>query len=146
MNYAHVAGYLGTDPEVRFTSNGQKVTTLRVGCKTRKKGTIWWRVTLWGESFDKIVSYLKKGSSVIAIGDIIEPEIYADKEGNNRVSMQLTAHHISFSPFGKPREEGEQSSGQSMQKALDASSGGAQEPSEEPSPISEEFSDEEIPF
>ena len=27
MNFIHIAGHLGADPEVRFTSSGKKVTT-----------------------------------------------------------------------------------------------------------------------
>ena len=65
MNFINIAGNLGADPEVRFTSSGKKVTTLRVATKTRKGGndeTIWYRVTVWGEQFDKMISFLKKGS------------------------------------------------------------------------------------
>ena len=49
MNYVMVAGHLGADPEVRYTSNGQKVTTLRIATNSRKGGkdeTIWWRATI----------------------------------------------------------------------------------------------------
>ena len=68
MNQINIAGHLGADPEVRFTSSGQKVTTLRVATRVRrgakdKDETIWWRVTVWGEQFDKMVPYLKKGKS-----------------------------------------------------------------------------------
>ena len=44
MNQITIAGHLGADPEVRFTSSGQKVTTLRVvavragAVKTRRFG------------------------------------------------------------------------------------------------------------
>ena len=58
MNFIHIAGNLGADPEVRFTSSGKKVTNLKVATRSRRgKGneevTIWWRVTIWGEQFDK---------------------------------------------------------------------------------------------
>ena len=72
MNIITVAGRLGVDPEVRFTSNGQKVTTLRMAVNVRKSGkeeTIWYRVTVWGENFDKMISFLKKGSALIVFGD-----------------------------------------------------------------------------
>ena len=105
MNHITVAGHLGADPEVRFTSSGQKVTTLRVGAKVRKASkddaTVWWRVTIWGENFDKMMTYLKKGSSIIAMGDMSKPEIFTDKEGRPQVSMNITAFHLSFSPFGR---------------------------------------------
>ena len=51
MNQLTIAGHLGADPEVRFTSSGQKVTTLRVAARARKGAkdeTIWWKVTVWG--------------------------------------------------------------------------------------------------
>lgn len=109
MNQITIAGNLGTDPEVRFTSSGAKVTTLRVASRSRRSGkeeTIWWKVTVWGEQFDKMISFLKKGSSIIVVGDMNKPEIFTDKEGKPQVSMSMTAYHIMFSPFGKPEGSG----------------------------------------
>ena len=63
MNQITIAGNLGTDPEVRFTSSEAKVTTLRVASRSRRSGkeeTIWWRVTIWGEQFDKMISFLRE--------------------------------------------------------------------------------------
>ncbi len=105
MNQTTIAGHLGADPEVRFTSNGQKVTTLRVAAKARKGGkddTIWWKVTIWGEQFDKMMPYLKKGSPVIVTGEMSKPEIFTDREGKPQISMNVTASNVMFSPFGKP--------------------------------------------
>lgn len=105
MNHMMLAGNLGAEPEVRFTNNGNKVTVLRIACNTRRGGkdeTTWWRVTIWGEQFDKFISFLKKGSSVIVHGEMAKPEIYNDKNGVPQVSLNLTASHIAFSPFGKP--------------------------------------------
>lgn len=116
MIIIEIAGHLGADPEVRFTPGGQKVTSLRVATNTRKSGkdeTVWWRVTIWGERFDKMMPYLKKGSAVIVIGEMSKPEIYTDKEGRPQVSLDLTAEIIRFSPFGKTDRSGqEQSAGQ----------------------------------
>jgi len=104
VNIIHIAGHLGADPEVRFTSSGQKVTTLRVAARVRRKGnddTIWWRCTVWGEQFDKMIPYLKKGSPIVVIGEVSKPEVYTNKEGNPQVSMELTVMSIQFSPFGR---------------------------------------------
>lgn len=112
MNFIHIAGNLGADPEVRFTSSGKKVTSLKVASRSRRgKGgeelTIWWRVTIWGEQFDKMVSFLKKGSAVMVYGDVHKPEIFTDREGKPQVSLDITAVHIEFSPFGgKPGQNG----------------------------------------
>jgi single-strand DNA-binding protein len=114
MNHTMIAGHLGADPEVRFTSSGQKVTTLRLAARARRSGkdeTIWWRVTIWGEQFDKMIPYFKKGSSIIVMGELNKPEIFTDRDGKPQVSMSLTAYNISFSPFGRPDSAGGSSEG-----------------------------------
>jgi single-strand DNA-binding protein len=116
MNYLTIAGHLGADPEVRFTSSGKKVTTLRVATHTRRANaddTIWWRVSIWGEQFDKMMPYLKKGSPIVVCGEMQKPEIFTDRDGKPQISMNITATHLQFSPFGKPdraNQEGQQES------------------------------------
>jgi single-strand DNA-binding protein len=105
VNFIHIAGHLGADPEVRFTTSGKKVTTLRVATRSRKGGqdeTVWWRVSVWGEEYDKMISYLKKGSPVIVFGEMSKPSIYTDRDGKPQISLDITASAIQFSPFGKP--------------------------------------------
>lgn len=112
MNIVQIAGRLGRDPESRFTSSGLKVTNLTVATTTRKAGkeeTTWWRVVIWGDRFDKMIAYLKKGSAVIAIGEMNKPEIWTDKEGRPQVNLELTADIIRFSPFGNPDKPVDQS-------------------------------------
>jgi single-strand DNA-binding protein len=111
MNYLTIAGHLGADPEVRFTSSGKKVTTLRVATHTRRNGaddTVWWRVTIWGEQFDKMMPFFKKGSPIIVFGEMQKPEIFTDRDGKPQISMNMTATHIQFSPFGKPDRAGQE--------------------------------------
>lgn len=116
MNQTTIMGHLGADPEVRFTSGGQKVTTLRVAANQRRGGkdeTLWWRVTIWGESFDKILTYFKKGSAIIVMGEMLKPEIYNGKDGQPQISLNIVAYHITFPPFGK----GERQEGQGQQSS-----------------------------
>lgn len=105
MQQITIAGHLGADPEVRFTSTGEKVTVLRVAVRTRKKGkdeTTWWRVSVWGDQFDKMMTYLKKGSGVIIFGEMLIPEIFMDRSGQPQISLNIKAYNLLFSPFGKP--------------------------------------------
>lgn len=123
MNQLTIMGYLGADPEVRFTSSGQKVTTLRVAENQRRSGkeeTLWWRVTIWGEQFDKMLSYLKKGSAVIVAGEMSKPEIYNDRDGHPQISLNMTAHHVAFSPFGKSEKHMSQQNNQSQGEPVGA--------------------------
>lgn len=104
MNFIQVAGHLGADPEERFTQSGKKVTTMRVATKSRKGGqdvTIWWRVTIWDDQFKNMLPHLKKGAAIIVFGEVQKPEIYNDREGKPQISLEITAVHLQFSPFGK---------------------------------------------
>ena len=113
MIVVQVAGRLGKDAESRFTPSGQKVTTLTLATNIRKGKedvTVWWRVTIWGDRYDKMAPYFKKGTALIVIGDMQKPEIWTDKEGRPQVSMDMTAEIVRFSPFGsgteRPQEGG----------------------------------------
>ncbi len=109
MNFTHLIGNLGADPETRVTPGGQKVTSFRMATRSFKNGAeeaVWWRVTVWGED-KKIVSHLKKGSRVIVVGEMQKPTIYTNKEGQPQISLDLTAEMIRFAPGPKPGESGE---------------------------------------
>ncbi len=111
-----IAGNLGADPVTRFTATGQKVTTFTVAVNTKRGenvSTTWYRVTVWGDRFEKMMTYLKKGSSVIVIGELQKPEIWTDKEGRPQIRLEITADIIRFSPFGKPAERPAQEQGAS---------------------------------
>ncbi len=114
MNFVFIAGHLGRDPETRFTADGTKVTTLVVATSSRKSGkeeTIWWRVTIWGDRFDKMLPYLTKGKPVMVKGELFKPETYTDKNGVTQIgSLEVRADSIHFSPFGKPDQAGQQAS------------------------------------
>ncbi|MBF8262587.1 MAG: ssb [Parachlamydiales bacterium] len=116
MNFLTIAGHLGADPEVRFISSGKKVTTMRVATNTRRNGaddTIWWRVTIWGEQFDKMIAFFKKGSAIVVFGELQKPEIFTGRDGKPQISMNITASSIQFSPFGKPDRQGQGQEGAS---------------------------------
>lgn len=106
-----IAGHLGADVETRYTDKGKKVSTIRVAANTRRAGrdeTVWWRVTLWGDDFDNILPYLKKGSGVIVMGDFSRCEIYTDREGKPQTSLEITAKTVEFSPFGRGDKTGQE--------------------------------------
>ncbi len=116
MNFVQVAGFLGADAEERFTANGKRVISFRVASRVWQNGkeeTIWWKVNIWGDKFDKLLPYLRKGTGVIVFGEMSKPETYVDREGKTQVSLTLTAEVIKFSPFGKGEKSQEGSSGQS---------------------------------
>jgi single-strand DNA-binding protein len=107
MIIVEIAGFLGADPEERFTPSGKRVISLRVATKVRKGGqdeTVWWRVNIWDDRFDKMLPYLKKGSAVIVVGEMSKPETYTARDGTVQISMSMSAEMLKFSPFGRPGE------------------------------------------
>lgn len=144
MNQATVAGHLGSDPEIRSTPSGRKVTTLRVAARVRKGGkdeTIWWKVTIWGEQFDKMMGYFKKGSPIIVQGEM-DLEIFTNREGKSQISAGITAHNIMFSPFGRTDQAGVEG-GRQKRDAQSKEEGIHTEPLLSNEPFDAE---EEIPF
>ncbi|MDN3507648.1 MAG: single-stranded DNA-binding protein [Simkaniaceae bacterium] len=165
MNHILVAGHLGGDPETRFTSGGQKVTTFRIASNTRRGGkeeTTWYKITVWGEQFDKMMPYIKKGSPIMVAGEL-SSELYQNREGQTALSLNVTASNLMFSPFGRGSQEGGQQGQQQAAPQQQQQYGGqAQQAPAQPamatpaSPFdsmmqgggsaSLPFSDEEIPF
>ena len=153
-----VAGHLGSDPEVRFTPSNVKVTSFRVATNIKrgaKEKTVWWKITIWGDRFDKKLSYLKKGSAVLVVGEMGIPEIYTDKEGNPQMSLEVIADSIQFNPFGggKSSERGQTSQAGAQDEAQEeqkAFSYGQQALSKGPSLVAgagqANFADDDIPF
>lgn len=111
MNLVEIMGIVGVDPEERTTPSGVKVISFRIADNIRRgdqEETIWWKVTIWGNQFDRMLPYIKKGSALIVHGEIRRrPEIYQDREGNPQVSMEVTATQLRFSPFGRSNSNNE---------------------------------------
>lgn len=108
MAYIHIAGRLGGDPESRFTAGGKKVTTFNVAENLRgadgSDQAVWYRVVLWGDRFDKMVSHLKKGSAVYAIGEH-RPSKWKDNQGQERVTEEVWAVELRFGPLPPTKQE-----------------------------------------
>ncbi len=105
-----LTGFVGRDPEERFTTTNKKVTSFPVGINTSKGGeklTIWYKITCWGSTSSNILPHIKKGSCVTVIGDLNPPTTYQNKRGDIAIDMTLTANSISFAVHPKQKEERE---------------------------------------
>jgi len=118
MQLVQIAGCLGADAKKRTTKLGTCVVNLKVAVhifkkpklNKYKKVTIWWEVSVWsdrwGDRFDKMMDYLKKGSLIIAIGDMREPETYKPKHGGVDIFLSLAANELRVSPSKAMQAEG----------------------------------------
>ncbi len=108
MNIIQLFGYVGKDVEKKVMPNGGVLFSLSIGVKSKKNKeeiTHWYRVSMWGETrWEKLVPHLKKGSSVIVVGEFF-PSQYNNKEGEVIMNLQVTADMVKFSPFGKTENQ-----------------------------------------
>lgn len=112
-----LVGNLGQDPEMRYTPNGDPVTSFSVAASRawtgqdgqRQEKTVWFRVSAWRRLAESCNQYLAKGRRVLVVGELEEPYVWTDESGSARATLQLTARNVRFLT---PRAEvGEESSG-----------------------------------
>lgn len=98
FNKIIIVGYLGKDPELRYTPNAKAVCNFSVAT-TEKKGdkelTTWFRVTAWGKQAEVANQYLSKGSQIYVEGRVSQ-ESYTDRDGNARTSLEVNATDLKF--------------------------------------------------
>jgi single-strand DNA-binding protein len=112
--YQHVVivGYLGRDPEMRYTQDGTPVTTMSVATSRKWKGadgqmkeeTTWFRVTVWGRMAEACNQYLSKGRLVLVEGTVTA-SAWKSREGEAMASLELRATGVKF--LGGGRGEGD---------------------------------------
>jgi single-strand DNA-binding protein len=101
LNKVQLIGYLGKDPESRFTPNGKKVVHFSLGVTRRwksgtesKEATDWVNVEAWERLGDTCQQYLKKGSLVYLEGRL-KTDKYEDK-GETKYFSKVVAHGMQF--------------------------------------------------
>lgn len=136
-----LAGYLGRDPEMRYTPDGTPVTNFSVATTERwtsqegqqQERTIWWRVTAWRRLAETCNQYLSKGRPVLVEGRVNpdpetgNPRVFTRTDGSPGASYEVTAFIVRF--LGG-REE----------------AAGLGAPGDEEVPPEEDIEEDEIPF
>jgi single-strand DNA-binding protein len=104
FNKIVIVGYLGRDPELRYTPQGQAVCNFSVATTEKRKEprsgeaqdiTTWFKVTLWGRLAELANQYLSKGKQVYVEGRLRQEE-YTDRDGVKRTSLVVNASDMHF--------------------------------------------------
>lgn len=103
FNKIFIVGYLGADPQIRYTPQGQAVCNFSIATTERKKDntgefqdlTTWFKITLWGRQAEVANQYLSKGKQVYVEGRLRQTE-YTDREGMKRTTLEVNATDIQF--------------------------------------------------
>ena len=99
-----IIGNLGSNPEMRFTPNGDPVTSFSVATSRKygeKDETTWFRVTVWNKQAESCNQYLHKGSKVLVEGVLKpgsdgSPRVFERKDGGWSASFEVTASSVKF--------------------------------------------------
>ena len=101
LNRVQLIGYLGKEPEGRFTPNGKKVAHFSLAISQRRKSgsetkeyTEWVNVEAWGRLGEIAQQYLKKGSLVYIEGRL-KTDKYEDK-GETKYFSKVIALMMQF--------------------------------------------------
>ena len=117
LNKVMIIGNVGTDPEMRFTPNGNPVTTFRIATSRvftnaegeRKQETEWFTVVTWNKLAESCNQFLTKGRRAYVEGRL-RTRAWEGQDGQMRTSLDVTADRVLFlgrrAPASLP-EEGE---------------------------------------
>src|SRR3712207_6936311 len=103
INRVVLTGNLTRDPELRSTSGGTPVCSLRVACNTRRKGASgewedkpnYFDVTVWGAQGENAARFLSKGRP-IALDGRLEWREWQAQDGTKRQSVEIVADSVQF--------------------------------------------------
>jgi single-strand DNA-binding protein len=112
LNKVMLIGYLGADPELRYTPSGAAVANFRIATTdqwTSKEGekqerTEWHRIVAWRDLGERCGEYLHKGSLVYIEGSL-QTRDWEDRDGNKRWTTEIRAYRMQMlDRKGEPAE------------------------------------------
>ncbi len=103
LNKVMIIGRLGTDPEMRYTANGNAVTSFRVATNfvsttpdgERREETEWFPVVAWRNLAEQCSQYLQKGRRVYVEGRL-RTRSWEAPDGQRRFRTEVIANRVLF--------------------------------------------------
>lgn len=101
VNKAILVGNLGRDAELRYTSGGVPVASVRMATTEKfndregqkREDTQWHDVVIWGKTAEALHEYLTKGKQIYVEGRI-QTRKWTDKEGKERYNTEVRADKV----------------------------------------------------
>jgi len=103
LNKIMIIGNIGSDPEMRFTPNGNPVTSFRVATNwvyttpdgDRKEETEWFSVVAWGRLAEQCNQFLTKGRRVYCEGRL-RTRTWESQDGQRHYRSEVVANRVLF--------------------------------------------------
>lgn len=119
LNKVMIIGNVGTDPEMRFTPNGNPVTSFRIATGRtyttpegeRRQETEWFDVVTWNKLAEQCNQFLTKGRMAYVEGRL-RTRSWEGQDGQKRLRIEIIASRVVFldrRPSGALTEPGTES-------------------------------------
>ena len=103
LNKVMIIGNMGTDPEMRYTPNGNPVTSFRMATSRsytspdgeRHQETEWFTVIAWNQLAEQCNQYLAKGRKVYVEGRL-QSRSWEGPDGQTRFRNEIVASRVLF--------------------------------------------------
>jgi len=124
-------GNLGAEPEMRFTPNGNPVTTFRIATNRsfnsqdgeRKEETEWFSIVTWGRLAENCNRFLTKGQKIYVEGRL-HTRSWDGNDGQKHYRTEIIANNVIFLD--------KRAAGAGFDDKIDDSDGGDIEPDDIP--------------
>lgn len=109
LNKAILMGRLTRDPELRYTPTNVPVCSFSLAVDRNRKApngdkqTDFFTCVTWNKQAEFVSQWFTKGMLAIVVGRI-EPRQWQDKNGNNRISVEIQCDEVTFGETKKARE------------------------------------------
>jgi single-strand DNA-binding protein len=106
-------GYLGADPEIRYSPSGLAVANFNIATSENRKNkegeketkTEWHRIVTFGKLAEICGEYLNKGKQVYLEGRI-QTRQWEDRDGNKRYTTEIVVNSMQMLGSGNASSEG----------------------------------------
>jgi len=113
VNKVLVIGNLGQDPDMKYTADGQAVTSFSVASNRKYKTssneqrdeTEWFQVVAWGKLAETCNEYLSKGKQVYVEGRL-HSKTWEDRNGEKRFTNEIVLANVEFLGGGRDDSDG----------------------------------------
>jgi single-strand DNA-binding protein len=113
LNKIMVIGNVGTDPEMRYTPNGNPVTSFRIATSRsytpqdgeRRQDTEWFTVVAWNNLAEQVNQYLSKGGHAYVEGRL-QSRTFQGNDGQTRFTNEIVASRVIFLDRPGPGQQG----------------------------------------
>jgi single-strand DNA-binding protein len=103
VNKVILLGYLGKDPELRYTQSGIAFCTFSLATTDhwtdqqgqRQEKTEWHRIQTWKKKAENCAKYLRKGSPAYVEGRL-QTRSWDDQSGKKQYSTDIVAEAVKF--------------------------------------------------